>query len=96
MDAGSPALRCTGVSTAGGAVRAWRRVCRSPGYRNVFGPWFLPFLTPLTFAVFRDLQAELSRGGSVSQEFLCRSFGSLLWNGEPLSFTCGTWGMYPE
>jgi hypothetical protein len=63
-DAGSPALGCTGVPTAGGVVRAWRRVCSSPGYGNVFSPWFLPFLTPLTFAVFRDLQTELSRGGA--------------------------------
>lgn len=46
----------TGFST-GGAVHAWRWICSSPGSGNVFGPRFLPFPAPVTFAVS---EAELN------------------------------------
>lgn len=91
----SPALGCTGVST-GGAVHARRRVCSSPGSGNVLDPRFLPFPAPLTFAVFRDLKAELNRRGAFPRNSSAVPWARCPGAGSPIHLPAGPGGLCSE
>lgn len=67
-----------------GLQLAWLRECLQP--------LVPPFPHTLNFCSISGLADRVKPWGSVSQEFLCSSLGSLSRSGEPVCFTCGTWG----
>lgn len=64
-----------------GLQLAWLREC--------LRPLVLPFLTPLTFAVFRDLPAELSRGGAFPRNSTAVLSDRCPGAGSPFDFPAG-------